>query len=657
MKALLQALRRCSRRLEERPLCCLLLTALVLDCAVEALHRHSVLKMFRFLGTNPYAFCFGGLILFLTLCPSLFFRRRAFARGMLSLVWLGLGVVDCIILYNRSTPLTMVDFQLLGSVWPVLEVYLRPWQMVLAGVAAALLIALIVLWALRADKQPRLAREGLFALLISALLLWGGWLLGLETEKLSDVYPNLPDAFRSYGFVTCFSSSAVGQGIDQPEDYSQASVQSILQEIHVSGQESEPALKPNILFVQLESFIDVGRLRNVQTDKDPTPVFNGLKKTCSTGLLTVPSIGAGTANTEFEVLTGMDRLYFGTGEYPYKTVLQDHTCESLCYVLRELGYQSHAVHNHYGTFYDRDLVYSHLGFNTFTSLEYMGPTGKTPRGWALDETLTDYVEQAMDSTPGVDFVYTVTVQGHGKYASDGEAELPFTAVTDEEVSAEWSYYMTQIHGTDRFVGDLIEALEAREEPCVLVLFGDHIPSLGIEDEDLNFGTTLQTEYVIWSNFGLEKQDRNLFSWQLGSWVLERLGIENGVMNKLHQRYRDNPNYREALETLEYDLLYGDQTAYGGSVPEPTVLHMGIGEIELSHVAVQARRLTVTGRGFTPWSTVLVDGKPQETRYLNQGTLLVTEFDQEEPFTVTVAQMGKDKAILSETAEYRCGEEN
>lgn len=657
MKALLQALRRHSRRLEERPLSCLLLTALVLDCAVEALHRHSVLKMFRFIGTNPYAFCFGGLILFLTLCPSLFFRRRAFARGMLSLVWLGLGVVDCIILYNRSTPLTMVDFQLLGSVWPVLEVYLRPWQMVLAGVAAALLIALIVLWALRADKQPRLAREGLFALLISALLLWGGWQLGLETEKLSDVYPNLPDAFRSYGFVTCFSSSAVGQGIDQPEDYSQASVQSILQEIHVSGQESEPALKPNILFVQLESFIDVGRLRNVQTAKDPTPVFNSLKKTCSTGLLTVPSIGAGTANTEFEVLTGMDRLYFGTGEYPYKTVLQDHTCESLCYVLRELGYQSHAVHNHYGTFYDRDLVYSHLGFDTFTSLEYMGPTGKTPRGWALDETLTDYVEQAMDSTPGVDFVYTVTVQGHGKYASDGEAELPFTAVTDEEVSAEWSYYMTQIHGTDRFVGDLIEALEAREEPCVLVLFGDHIPSLGIEDEDLNFGTTLQTEYVIWSNFGLEKQDRNLFSWQLGSWVLERLGIENGVMNKLHQRYRDNPNYREALETLEYDLLYGDQTAYGGSVPEPTVLHMGIGEIELGAVSVQANRLTVTGRGFTPWSTVLVDGKPQETRYLNQGTLLVTEFDQEEPFTVTVAQMGKDKAILSETAEYRCGEEN
>ena len=143
MKALLQGFRRQCRRFEERPLCCLFLTALVLNCAVESLHRHSVLKMFRFIGTNPYAFCFGGLILFFTLCPSLFFKRRTFVRGVLSLIWLGLGIVDCIVLCNRSTPLTMVDFQLLGSVWPVLEVYLRPWQMVLAGVAAALLAALI----------------------------------------------------------------------------------------------------------------------------------------------------------------------------------------------------------------------------------------------------------------------------------------------------------------------------------------------------------------------------------------------------------------------------------------------------------------------------------------------------------------------------------
>ena len=37
----------------------------------------------------------------------------------------------------------------------------------------------------------------------------------------------------------------------------------------------------------------------------------------------VPSVGAGTANTEFEVLTGMNMRFFGPGEYPYKTVVKN----------------------------------------------------------------------------------------------------------------------------------------------------------------------------------------------------------------------------------------------------------------------------------------------------------------------------------------------
>ena len=48
----------------------------------------------------------------------------------------------------------------------------------------------------------------------------------------------------------------------------------------------------------------------------------------STGYFKVPSVGAGTANTEFEVLTGMNLRYFGPGEYPYKTVLKYQTAES-----------------------------------------------------------------------------------------------------------------------------------------------------------------------------------------------------------------------------------------------------------------------------------------------------------------------------------------
>ena len=111
--------------------------------------------------------------------------------------------------------------------------------------------------------------------------------------------------------------------------------------------------RPNIVFVQLESFIDPNLIRGVEFSEDPIPNFHMLQQQGSTGFLRVPSVGAGTANTEFEVLTGMRIRFFGPGEYPYKTVLKETTCESACYILKDLGYTSHAIHNHRGAFTEK----------------------------------------------------------------------------------------------------------------------------------------------------------------------------------------------------------------------------------------------------------------------------------------------------------------
>lgn len=60
-----------------------------------------------------------------------------------------------------------------------------------------------------------------------------------------------------------------------------------------------------------------------------------------------------------------------SGEYPYKTVVKNRTCESMAYALQSAGYSTHAIHNNNATFYSRDRVYANFGFETFTSLEYM----------------------------------------------------------------------------------------------------------------------------------------------------------------------------------------------------------------------------------------------------------------------------------------------
>ena len=84
------------------------------------------------------------------------------------------------------------------------------------------------------------------------------------------------------------------------------------------------------------------------------------------------------------MLSGLNLDFFGAGEYPYSTVLQDTTCETIAYNLREQGYATTAMHNHTGTFYDRNEIYPRLGFEHFVSQEYMPYVTYTEVGWAED---------------------------------------------------------------------------------------------------------------------------------------------------------------------------------------------------------------------------------------------------------------------------------
>ena len=174
-----------------------------------------------------------------------------------------------------------------------------------------------------------------------------------------------------------------------------------------------------------------------------------MMKDYSSGYFKVPSVGAGTANTEFETITGMSMRYLGKGEYPYKSVLKETTCESAPYVLKNLGYGTHAIHNNEANFYGRKNVFANLGFDSFTSEEYMAEQDDTnPNDWIRDKNLTKYILQAMESTEGPDYVYTISVQGHGDYPEEPVLENPKIKVSGASTQAEnykWEYYCNQIY--------------------------------------------------------------------------------------------------------------------------------------------------------------------------------------------------------------------
>ncbi len=115
----------------------------------------------------------------------------------------------------------------------------------------------------------------------------------------------------------------------------------------------------------------------------------------------------------------------------------------------------------------------------------------------------------MDATEGPDYVYTISVQGHGDYSTEPILDDPQITVTGaedrEKNNYSWEYYVNQIHEMDNFVKELTDTLAEYPEPVVLVMYGDHLPTMGLETKDVDNRYLFQTQYVMWDNMGLEKR--------------------------------------------------------------------------------------------------------------------------------------------------------
>ncbi len=256
-------------------------------------------------------------------------------------------------------------------------------------------------------------------ILLAVALFAGSTQLALEKRVLSNYFGNIAFAYEDYGYPYCLATTIFNTGISRPRDYSEKEIKRI-EKTEKNLPETQEEKRPNILFLQLESFFDPTLVNYLDISEDPIPTFRKLMKEYSSGYYKVPSVGAGTANTQFESITGMSMHYFGPGKYPYKSILRETTCESAdLYVLKNLGYTTHAVHNNEANFYGRRSIFPNLGFDTFTSEEYMARENeKNPNGWVKDEVLTDEILKCLDSTEGPDYVYTISVQGHGAYPDE-----------------------------------------------------------------------------------------------------------------------------------------------------------------------------------------------------------------------------------------------
>lgn len=452
--------------------------------------------------------------------------------------------------------------------------------------------------------------------------------------------------------------------VDHSETASEEALQveeTTIEDKDISYYKNEKATKehPNIIVIQLESIFDTKYMKDFYASENPMPTFAKLKRKYSSGLFTVPAVGAGTANTEFEVQTGMSTQFFGAGEYPFKTVMRDTTCDSMGYDLKRLGYATAGFHNNDATFYERYVDYSNLGFDTFSGMEHMYLLNYTPRGWAKDNVLDDIMLERMEQTEGRDYITTITVQAHGRYPKKYTKTL--TDLTcyfkgkyegDIEKEAAWQYYINMCRETDDMITDLIAKLEELDEPTVVFMYGDHLPSLNLEEDDLEGINLYQTEWVMWDNIGLEVEKKDMAAYQASTYIFNRLGLKGGLMQSFHNKYMNSKNqeyYLDKLELLEYDTLYGNNYSFDGNNPFPqTDMKMGIRDITVERYEIWDDEVRIYGEGFNDYSEVYVDGKSVDTKWMNYRTLIIPLEDFEGGKELYVAQAGDDHVVLSVT---------
>ena len=640
--------------------------SLAMCFALEWMSQHSFMEAMNFVINHTGAYLYNSFLIFSVYNLVFLTKRKTFLRMVISAVFVMLGIINCVILFNRVTPFGFTDLSMIGDLLTMQNTnYFTADQAAMSvaaiGVYALLMVRLFIKGAQQKPKYPFWLRLALVVFCFVTIPFSTRILQ--NNGVLTSYFGNLAQGYKNYGYLYGFATSILDRGMSKPKDYSDETVKSILKKTDMGENTIDEENLPNIVVVLLESYYDVSETDFIETSEDPMPFFHYLEENYSTGHCTVPVVGAGTCNSEFEVLTGMSCQFFGPGEYPQKTVLKQTNVESVADILGEIGYGTHVVHNNGGNFYSRANAFSMMGFDTFTCKEMLDITDYTPLGsWPLDDILIPATMDAMNSTESSDFVYTITVGTHGDYPTYQVIEDPAIEVNakgkTEEQNWQWEYYINMLHNMDTWMKNYVEALNSTGEDTLLIMFGDHLPTMGLTEEEIATGDLYQTKYVTWNNFGMEKEDMDLTTYQLVSEYLDRLGIHGGTMIDYNQ-YQTNAGvdassdeYLEDLEMLQYDLLYGERYAYDQGDPYPSSnLIMGINDVVIDAAYLYGDKLHIYGDNFTKWSKVYVNGEKVTTSYESGQVLTISADSIKNGDTICVCQVGSSSTIFRSSNDY------
>lgn len=315
---------------------------------------------------------------------------------------------------------------------------------------------------------------------------------------------------------TCFYMVA-----DKPDGYSVERVEELAGEyVTETDMEKQETKMPHLVVIMNESFADYSDIgEGVDFSEDCMPFIHGLTENTIKGTAYASIFGANTPNSEYEFLTGNTMGFLPESSVGFNVFVRGNM-PSLASQLKSLGYTTLAMHPYRGTNYRRHIVYPQIGFDAYYDRKhFMSP--QYIRRYISDETLYKRIirefEKHVEESDDPLFSYNVTIQNHGGYTASSVQNLKTNIrVLNEDVDTfQVQQYANLIKASDEAFEQLIEYFSSREEPVVVVMFGDHQASLGtatyehlIGKEEKLTPEELMEKYkipfVAWANYDIEE---------------------------------------------------------------------------------------------------------------------------------------------------------
>jgi hypothetical protein len=407
---------------------------------------------------------------------------------------------------------------------------------------------------------------------------------------------------RLHGFLVSFLSQLPAAAVSPPSHYSAATIAKILSRYPPPATPLVPASRVNLIVYLVESLVDPEDL-GLRYTSDPIPKMRALMRTGVSGHAFVPERFSGSANTEFELLTGMSRSFLPEGSVPYRQYVR-HPLPSLPRLLRGLGYATIAIQADPKYWYDRDRAYPLMGFERAVWLRSGPGVERAPRGaWVSDQELVrSIIETSREGRPFFAFAFPSSTHSPYNFGAFAGSDLDVVGLPQPE-AGELKEYINALRVADQAIGALAEYFRGRPEPTIIVVLGDHLPPLS-ERALRPFFSRLaalpeaeqawrmrRVPLLVWSNRPLPPEAAELSTSLLPSYLLEKMGVPASglfaVTDDVRRKLPVLPAHAAAggadvseqaivedYRLVQYDFLLGRQFGLKGDsdrmglVPEP-----------------------------------------------------------------------------------------